>query len=89
MTTTALLSAVIQQNCPCQVSLPSSSTLDSPVHPSLSIDRGDSMLLAAARNNARNPAVFHLPPSQPPPLLPLTAPTCLFRTSTTLSLLSS
>jgi hypothetical protein len=78
MPATALQSAVTQHHCPCQVSLPRFSTLDSPVHPSSSIDRGDSMLLAGARNNARNPAVFHLPPPQLPPLLPLTAPTCLF-----------
>ena len=79
--------------CPCKVSLCSSSTLDTPVRRSSSIDRGDSMLLAGARNNARNPAVFHLPLSatptpvpQLPPLLslsyphscPLTGPTCFF-----------
>jgi len=29
------------------------------------------MLLAGARNNAQNPAVFHLPPSATPPTPPL------------------
>ena len=81
--------------CPCKVSLCSSSTLDTPVRRSSSIDRGDSMLLAGARNNARNPAVFHLPLSatptpvpQLPPLLSLNRSHLLlfFCTSTTLLL---